>query len=325
MAQRPVIAITPGEPGGIGPELCVALSGADFAARLVLIGSRDLLQRAADRIACPLQLNDYGSASLEAGLECLDLPLIAVETPGQLNPANSPYVIDTIKRAVDGCKNGEFDAMVTGPVHKGVINDAGITFTGHTELLAQRTGAGEVVMMLAADQLRVALVTTHLPLRQVSEAITRSRVERTLRIVHHALVHKFGVGKPRVLVCGLNPHAGEGGHLGREEIEIIEPIIRELRQQGYDFVGPVPADSAFTPQQLDHADAVIAMYHDQGLPVLKHASFGRAINITLGLPIIRTSVDHGTALDIAGRGQADPGSLKAAIDCAIDLCARAAR
>jgi 4-hydroxythreonine-4-phosphate dehydrogenase len=324
MAKRPVIAITPGEPGGIGPELCAALDAAGHAARLVLIASRKLLEQAAVRVACPLQLKDYGSELLEPRLECLDVPLIAPAVPGQLNQANSPYVIDTINRALEGCNNGTFDALVTGPVHKGIINDAGIPFTGHTDYLAQCCKARGVVMMLTAGKLRVALVTTHLPLKRVSEAITRRRVEQTIRTVHRDLRLRFGLCQPTLLVCGLNPHAGEGGHLGREEIEIIEPVVRQLGQQGFDLLGPLPADSAFTRRHLEQADAVIAMYHDQGLPVLKHASFGHAVNITLGLPIIRTSVDHGTALDIAGSGKAESGSLEAAIDCAIELCDRVA-
>lgn len=324
MAKRPVIAITPGEPGGIGPELCVALDAAAHDAKLVLVASRKMLDQTAEHIGCNPQLKPFGSDPSDPGLECLDIPLRTAGIPGQLNAVNSRYVIETINQAVNGCIDGVFDALVTGPVHKGIINDAGIPFTGHTEYLANRTNTSEVVMMLAAGKLRVALVTTHLPLSRVSEAITPHRVEQTIRIVHHDLIQKFGLRRPRLLLCGLNPHAGEGGHLGCEEIEIIEPVVSELRDQGIDVVGPLPADSAFTHRHLGHADAVIAMYHDQGLPVLKHASFGHAVNITLGLPIIRTSVDHGTALDIAGSGKAEPGSLKAAIDCAIELSRAAA-
>jgi 4-hydroxythreonine-4-phosphate dehydrogenase len=320
MTRRPVIAITPGEPAGVGPELCAALEPTEHAAQLVLIASRDLLEQAADRKGHSSTFAEYRPGSAEAGLQVLDVPLAAAAVPGELNPANGRSVIETIDRGVDGCVSGAFDALVTAPVHKGIINDCGIPFTGHTEYLAQRTATEEVVMMLAAGDLRVALVTTHLPLSQVPAAINRKRLQQTIRIVDRDLRDKFRLSRPRLLVCGLNPHAGEGGHLGREEIEIIEPALNELRTQGFDLSGPLLADTAFTRRHLDQADAVIAMYHDQGLPTLKYAGFGRSINITLGLPIIRTSVDHGTALDIAGTGKADGGSLKAAIACAVELC-----
>jgi 4-hydroxythreonine-4-phosphate dehydrogenase len=245
---------------------------------------------------------------------------------GQLDAANAPYVMATLKRAVAGCLDGEFDALVTGPVHKGIINDAGIAFTGHTEFLAQLAGVEHVVMMLTASNLRVALATTHLPLNQVSAHITPALLREVLRILDRDLRERFGLAQPRILVCGLNPHAGESGHLGREEIEVIAPVIAELREGGLHLRGPLPADTAFTPRQLEDADAVLAMYHDQGLPVLKYAGFGEAVNVTLGLPFIRTSVDHGTALELAGSGRADPGSLLAATKLALTLIrARAAR
>ena len=238
--------------------------------------------------------------------------------PGRLDPANAGYVAETLMAACDGCLMGHFDAMVTGPVHKGVINDAGLPFSGHTEFLAERCGA-DPVMMLVAPGLRVALATTHLPLSRVSLSITQDALTRVLRALDRDLRTRFGIARPRILVCGLNPHAGEAGHLGREEIEVIEPTLAALRAAGIDLTGPIPADTAFVPPMLAKADAVLAMYHDQGLPVLKHLGFGRAVNVTLGLPIIRTSVDHGTALDLAGTGLGDTGSLEAAIACAEDM------
>jgi 4-hydroxythreonine-4-phosphate dehydrogenase len=238
---------------------------------------------------------------------------------GSLDPANSPYVIECLRRAVQGCRNHEFDALVTGPVHKGVINDAGIPFTGHTEFLAAESGTAQVVMMLAAPGLRVALATTHLPLAAVSRAITPAHLRGVLRILHADLRLKFGIPDPLILVCGLNPHAGEGGHLGREEIEVIEPVLATLRAEGIKLHGPVPADTAFIPASLAGVDAVLAMYHDQGLPVLKAHDFAHAINITLGLPFVRTSVDHGTALELAGSGRADPSSLRAAVEAALRM------
>jgi 4-hydroxythreonine-4-phosphate dehydrogenase len=307
----PTIAITTGEPAGIGPELCAALLAESWECRLVLIGDRSLLERAARRTlpdAC-----------------VLDVPLATPCAPGRLDPANARYVLTVLDRAVDGCLDGQFDAMVTAPVHKGVINDAGIPFTGHTEYLAQRTGAALPVMMLVGGGLRVALVTTHLPLAEVSKAVTAERLRDVLRILDTDLRGKFGVPEPRILVCGLNPHAGEGGHLGREELEVIEPTLRELRLEGLHLTGPIPADTAFLPERLASHDAVLAMFHDQGLPVLKHASFGHAVNVTLGLPILRTSVDHGTALDLAGTGRADAGSLRAAVRLARDLHAARTR
>ncbi len=241
---------------------------------------------------------------------------------GQLNSANSSYVLQTLMNAADGCINGDFDAMVTAPVHKGIINDAGIAFTGHTEFLAEHTGTKQVVMMLVGGGMRVALATTHLPLSAVSSAITRANLESTLRILHQDLVHRFAITNPRILVAGLNPHAGEDGYLGKEEITTITPVLEKLRAEGMNLIGPLPADTLFTPHHLAKADCVLAMYHDQGLPVLKHASFGGGVNVTLGLPIIRTSVDHGTALDLAGKGNIEIGSLLAAIQLAVELAER---
>jgi 4-hydroxythreonine-4-phosphate dehydrogenase len=305
-SSPPGIAVTTGEPAGIGPELCVDLLERDWDCRLVLVGDRALLERHATR-ALPAE-------------RVLHVPLAAPCTPGRLDPANAGYVLALLDAALDGCAAGRFDALVTAPVHKGVINDAGVPFTGHTEYLAERTGTPLPVMMLVGGGLRVALATTHLPLAAVSAAITAQRLEGVLRILDGDLRSRFGILAPAILVCGLNPHAGEGGHLGREEIEVIEPALGRLRAAGLRLTGPVPADTAFLPERLAGHDAVLAMYHDQGLPVLKHASFGHAVNVTLGLPIVRTSVDHGTALELAGSGRADPGSLHAAVQLAIDLC-----
>ncbi|MDZ4099524.1 MAG: 4-hydroxythreonine-4-phosphate dehydrogenase PdxA, partial [Methylophilaceae bacterium] len=248
-------------------------------------------------------------------------PVIA----GELNPANSQYVLNTLITATDGCSHSRFDAMVTAPVHKGVINQANIAFTGHTEFLAEHTHTPQVVMMLVGGGLRVALATTHLPLNQVSQAISKDSLETTIRILHQDLISKFGIPQPRILVAGLNPHAGESGYLGKEEIEVITPVLEKLSAEGMSLIGPLPADTLFTPHHLEHADCVLAMYHDQGLPVLKHASFGGGVNVTLGLPIIRTSVDHGTALDLAGKGNIEMGSLLAAIDLAIELVHQSAK
>ena len=251
-------------------------------------------------------------------LRVMPVALDAPAVPGRLDARNGPYVIATLAAACDGCLLGSYDALVTGPVHKGILNDAGVPFTGHTEFLAERCGAAPV-MLLTTPGLRVALATTHLPLSQVCAAIDRPLLTQVIEILHGALVRRFGIARPRILVCGLNPHAGEGGHLGREEIEIIQPVLADLRARGWDLVGPLPADTAFVPERLKDADAVLAMYHDQGLPVLKHLGFGQAVNVTLGLPIVRTSVDHGTALDLAGTGRADLGSLRCAIDVALQM------
>ena len=304
----PSIAVTSGEPAGIGPELCAALMSDPIEARLTVIGDRGLLERAAGR---PLP-----------GERILHVPLPAPSVPGRLDPLNARYVLALLDAGTDGCLAGRFDALVTAPVHKGVINDAGVPFTGHTEYLAERTGTRLPVMMLVGGGLRVALATTHLPLAEVSHAITAGLLTDVLTILDADLKAKFAIATPRILVCGLNPHAGEGGHLGREELDVIEPTLCRLQARGLRLTGPVPADTAFLPERLANHDAVLAMYHDQGLPVLKRAAFGAGVNVTLGLPIVRTSVDHGTALDLAGTGRADPGSLRAATQLAIELCTR---
>lgn len=319
----PVIAITAGEPAGIGPDLCILLAERKPAAQLVFIADRGLLAARAAMLGRRLALPDFDAATLRrkrsSGVSLLHHPIAEATMPGRLNANNSRYVLATLNSAVRGALNGDFAAIVTAPVHKGVINDAGVPFSGHTEFFAEKTHTEHVVMMLVGGGLRVALATTHLPLKDVAKAIQPKSLERTLRILHSDLRDRFGIVAPRILVAGLNPHAGESGHLGREEIEIIEPVLRQLRSQGLKLEGPLPADTLFTPKYLDRADAVLAMYHDQGLPVLKMKSFGHGVNITLGLPIIRTSVDHGTALDLAGTGQIDVGSMLAAIDLAIDL------
>ena len=315
------IALTPGEPAGIGPDLCIALAQSDLPCQLVAIASLDLLQERATRLELPLKLIEFnGDAPIEAHkagqLSIMPVDLIAPVSAGQLNAANSRYVLKTISKAAQGCMKGLFAAMVTAPVHKGVINDAGCAFTGHTEFITDITG-GNPVMMLTTPGLRVALVTIHLPLAEVSKAITHTRLRQVIRTLDHDLRTRFSINNPKILVCGLNPHAGENGYIGREEIDIIEPVLNGLRKQGINLEGPLPADTLFTPKYLDKADAVLAMYHDQGLPVLKHMGFGKAANITLGLPIIRTSVDHGTALDLAGTGAADSGSLRYALETAL--------
>ena len=331
LSQRPPrrIALTPGEPAGIGPDLCVMLAQQDHSDELVAIGDPDLLQRRADLLGLPLHLlpvrDDSEPMPQPAGTLRVE-PRARTRTtvvPGQLDPTNADYVLETLGLACDGCLHGRFAAMVTAPVHKGIINDAGLPFTGHTEFLAERCGASPV-MMLTAPGLRVALATTHLPLRAVADALTRERLERVIATLERDLRRHFGLPRPRLLVCGLNPHAGEGGHLGHEETEIITPVLEQFRRRGVDLRGPVPADTAFVPSQLEQADAVLAMYHDQGLPVLKHLGFGQAVNVTLGLPIIRTSVDHGTALDLAGSGRANVGSLQAALALATEMADHAA-
>ncbi|MBO6558211.1 MAG: 4-hydroxythreonine-4-phosphate dehydrogenase PdxA [Pseudomonadales bacterium] len=316
------LGITPGEPAGIGPDLCLA-SFEDIAdTRLIYFTDPALLQARAAELNLDIPFNTLDESGYQTGaMNIQPIKLSAPAQAGTLNPGNGAYVIETLEEAVQACEAGTIDAVVTGPVQKSVINDAGIPFTGHTEWLAERTNTSKVVMMLASGDLRVALATTHLPLSGVSAAITNSSLEETIRILHQDLIDKFGIGEPSILVCGLNPHAGENGHLGREEIEVIGPVLQKLRQESMDLIGPLPADTAFNPDKLTNIDAVLAMYHDQGLPVLKFASFGRAINITLGLPIIRTSVDHGTALDIAGTGKADTSSLVAAIEAASSLAA----
>ena len=320
------IAVTAGEPAGIGPELLVRLAQQAHAAQLVAIADPDLLLQAAAAIGLPLSLSEFDAAKPalrhRAGhLEVQTQSLARAVRFGHLDGANAPSVIAMLASAAAGAEEGRFDALVTAPVQKSILNDAGFAFSGHTEFFAERVGR-DVVMMLVADTLRVALATTHLPLRAVPDAIRADRLERTLCILHRDLRDKFAIDAPRILVLGLNPHAGEGGHLGREEIDVIIPVLERLRADGLNLRGPLPADTAFLPRELATCDAVLAMYHDQGLPVLKHAGFGHAVNITLGLPYIRTSVDHGTALDLAGRGVADPGSLFAATALAIDLVRR---
>ncbi|HEY0179001.1 MAG TPA: 4-hydroxythreonine-4-phosphate dehydrogenase PdxA [Dokdonella sp.] len=331
----PRIALTAGEPAGIGSELIAKLAASALPADLVAIADPDLLAAAARACGVALAIEPYdAAAAIDArapgALRVAPMSLQAPAAPGVLDPRNAGYVLATLARAADGAASGEFAAIVTAPVHKGVINDAGVPFSGHTEFFARRAGR-DVVMMLTAPaaaarggELRVALATTHLPLAAVPAAIRRADLVRTLRILYDDLIARFGVAAPRVAVLGLNPHAGEGGHLGREEIDEIAPAIAQLRAAGFDVQGPLPADTAFLPSQLERFDAVLAMYHDQGLPVLKHVGFGDAVNVTLGLPYVRTSVDHGTALDIAGRGVADAGSLFAAVRLALRLAQRAA-
>jgi len=330
------IALTPGEPSGIGPDLAIMLAQEARDYELVAIADPDLLSRRAALLGLPLELQAINLAQTpEAGdagtLRYQSISLAQPEQAGVLNPANAPYVLQTLDEAVRGCATGDYDALVTGPVHKGVINEAGIAFTGHTEYLAQNATDSpaddqqlQPVMMLATRKLRVALATTHLPLKDVSAAITTETLITKLAILDRFLRYNAGIRSPKILVCGLNPHAGENGALGDEEINIITPALNTLRDNGLDLVGPLPADTLFTPQYLDDADAVFAMYHDQGLPVLKYSGFGKAVNITLGLPFIRTSVDHGTALGLAGSGQANSSSLFEAIDMAIGLTATAA-
>ncbi len=313
------IAITAGEPAGIGPDLCVQLAQqADKSCERIVIADPVLLKDRAAQLGLPLTLTVFDPhraprASAAGELCVLPVSLAAPCVAGTLNPANAAYVLDTLRIAVRACQQGELDAMVTAPVHKGVINEAGTPFTGHTEFLAALCGQDLTVMMLATEGLRVALATTHLPLAKVAEAITADLLRDIIRILDADLRRRFGIASPVILVCGLNPHAGEGGHLGTEERDIIEPVLEEMRARGIHLLGPLPADTLFTEKYLAHADAVLSMYHDQGLPVLKYKGFGNASNITLGLPIIRTSVDHGTALDLAGTGKASMGSLQEAI------------
>lgn len=323
----PRIIITSGEPAGIGPDACVLLAQNDWPADLVVAGDAAVLAGTAAALQLPLHITPYaasapGIAHAAGTLRVLHVPTAVPVIAGTLDARNAAYVIETLDRACDGCTRGEFAAMVTAPVQKSTIMDAGFAFTGHTEYLAERTGAALPVMMLASGSLRVALVTTHLALKDVPRAITRERLLDTLRIVHGDLRRHFGFTAPRITVLGLNPHAGESGHLGREEIEVIEPVLLTLRAGGYDLRGPIPADTAFAPQFLGDADVVVAMYHDQGLPVIKQVGFGNAVNVTLGLPILRTSVDHGTALSLARTGRADVGSLRAALTLAIELATR---
>ena len=320
----PRLIVTAGEPAGIGPDLCAMLAQHDHPARLAVIGDPDTLQSRAHQPGLPLVLSIHSSDDelpphRSGHLQVVPVDIATPVTPGQLDPANAPHVTTMLATAVDDTLSGHYDALITAPVHKGIINDAGIPFSGHTEFFAERCSGVTPVMMLATPGLRVALATTHLPLRAVADAITGDVLEEVITILHRDLKTRFGLLRPRIFVCGLNPHAGEGGHLGREEVEIIAPTLERLRALGIDLYGPLPADTLFTPKYLDNADAVLAMYHDQGLPVLKHKGFGNAVNITLGLPVIRTSVDHGTALDLAGSGRIDSGSLNAAVQTAIDM------
>lgn len=323
------LAITPGEPAGIGPDLTVAIAQQEQPYELVAICDPELLHQRAKILGLPLNIklgsmttaiSEEESTLSKAGeITVIESPLKVPVTPGQLNTQNAAYVLNTLDLAIAGCLNGNLDAMITGPVQKSVINDAGIAFSGHTEYLADKTDTKQVVMMLATEGLRVTLATTHLPLRDVADSITPTLLKDVLGIVHHDLTTVFGIRNPKILVCGLNPHAGEGGHLGTEELTIIEPTLDQLRSQGMSLEGPLPADTLFTPKYLQQADAVLAMYHDQGLPVLKYKGFGNAVNVTLGLPIIRTSVDHGTALDLAASGQASPSSMATALEYAANM------
>ncbi|HKE41340.1 MAG TPA: 4-hydroxythreonine-4-phosphate dehydrogenase PdxA [Casimicrobiaceae bacterium] len=334
MRPTPLIAVTAGEPAGIGPDLCLRLAERNWNARLVLLGDIELFRERARRLGAGVRLVPYvaNRTAASGAIEVMHFPLSVPAVAGQPDPANARNVLAILEAAASGCMRGEFAAMVTAPVHKSIINAAGVPFTGHTEFLAQRTGAANVVMMLAGRTaqgwLRVALATTHLPLSAVPEAITQDGLERTLRTVAQELVAKFGIAAPRIAVCGLNPHAGEGGYLGREEIDLIDPVVAMVRNEGVDVTGPLPADTAFVPATAQRFDCIVAMYHDQGLPALKQASFGHGVNITLGLPIVRTSVDHGTALDLAADGaaarNADPGSMFSAMELAIELAGRRA-
>jgi len=325
MNKRLRLALTTGEPAGIGPDLSLILaSQTHWAEDIIALGDIEMLRARARLLNLPIRLRAYAPGQDQepcqrGELFVLHIPCAAPVTPGSLDSQNSAYVLELLKRATAGCESGEFAAMITAPLHKGIINESGVPFTGHTEYLAELTKTPMPVMLLAAGNLRVALATTHLPLNKVSAAITAPLLRSVLKILDHDLRTKFGLKQPRILVCGLNPHAGEGGYLGMEEIDVIIPTIRQLQQQGLHLTGPLPADTLFTPRHLQQADAVLAMYHDQGLPVLKYAGFGKAVNVTLGLPIIRTSVDHGTAIDLAGTGKAESGSLQAAIQMAIGL------
>jgi len=316
------LALTPGEPSGVGPDILISLVQKGCDHELIAYSDPQLMQQRAAQLGLNLTLREPGATALPLApgeLAIVPVALAQPTIPGQLNKANAPYVLACLDAAIDACKTNYCQAMVTGPVQKSIINDAGFAFSGHTEYLADKTSTPIVVMMLATTELRVALATTHLPLRDVAESITQSSLRQVIEILIGDLKNKFGIIDPAILVCGLNPHAGENGHFGREEIDVIEPVLEQFRQQDINLIGPLPADTLFTPKYLDNADAVLAMYHDQGLPVLKYQGFGRAANITLGLPIIRTSVDHGTALDLAGSGSADQGSLHTAIQVAVDM------
>lgn len=318
------LAVTPGEPSGIGPDILLQHIQRDGAHQLVAFADSDVLSERAEQLGLPLKIRQFDPDAPATRLPVSHLTLSPVTTgarviPGKLNSDNAAYVLNCLDAALEACQSGRCDGLVTGPVQKSVINDAGIAFSGHTEYLAEKTGTSTVVMMLATETMRVALATTHIPLREVADAINQQLLQKIIQILNRDLIEKFAISNPKILICGLNPHAGEGGHLGREEIEVISPVINDLQNRGLDLLGPLPADTLFTAKYLDNADAVLAMYHDQGLPVLKHAGFGNAANITLGLPIIRTSVDHGTALDLAATGSADQSSFNTAIKVAAQM------
>lgn len=321
--RRPVLAVTVGDPAGIGPDICLSLRAREFSADIVLLGDVDVLAARARVLGLDPPEAGYPASSATPGrMRVLHVPVVHPVVPGRLDPRNADHVLALLDRALSGCRSGEFAGMVTAPVNKAVLNDAGHGFSGHTEYLAERSGCPLPVMMLVGGRMRVALVTTHLPLSEVPKAITRERVRETLRVLSGGLARHFGLARPRILVAGLNPHAGDGGHIGREDVEQVAPAILDARDEGMLAEGPLPADTLFHPRMLEGVDAVLAMYHDQGLPVLKHASFGQGVNVTLGLPFIRTSVDHGTAAELAASGRADPGSLIAAVELALAMAAR---
>jgi 4-hydroxythreonine-4-phosphate dehydrogenase len=325
-SEVPRIALTCGEPAGIGPELCLAVARETFPCELVCLCDIELLRERAERIGSQVQLRHYDPGTraqhTPGTLTVYHHALAVPSIPGRLDVRNAPFVLQILDRAIDGALAQEFDAIVTAPVHKGLINDAGTPFTGHTEYLAQRTHTARVVMLLATGTLRVALATTHLPLKDVSAALNIELICEVLEILHRDLTRRWGLASPRIAVCGLNPHAGEGGHLGDEEARVIAPAIERMRTRGIEASGPLPADTVFVPHILANFDAVLAMYHDQGLPIVKHVGFESAVNVTLGLPIVRTSVDHGTALELAGSGRANHGSFTAAVHVALHLAAR---
>ena len=316
------LALTPGEPAGVGPDLLIELAQQQPQQQLIAFADPEMLLQRAHHLKLPLKLvapDPLSPGSATGELAIVPVSLAETAVPGLLNIANAPYVLKCLDEAIKACQSDYCQGMVTGPIHKSIISDSGVSFSGHTEYLARKTNTDTVVMMLATEELRVALVTTHLPLKDVSQAINQELLTSVINILHHDLKIKFGIDNPRILVSGLNPHAGESGHLGYEEIDVIEPVLERLRKSGMHLTGPLPADTLFTPKYLKTADAILAMYHDQGLPVLKYHGFGRSANITLGLPIIRTSVDHGTAIDIAGTGRADSGSLRTAINVATQM------
>lgn len=318
------IAVTPGEPAGIGPDLVLAIAQQDWPVEIVIVACADLMKARAQQLGIDITLVEYDENQPAKPQKAGTLTILPIATEqevvaGQLNPSNGAYVVETLRIASERNMSGEFDAVVTGPVHKGLINQAGIAFSGHTEYFAHQANCSDVVMMLATPGLRVALVTTHIPLAYVSKAVTHERLQKVTRILHSDLKNKFGISAPTIYACGINPHAGEDGHLGREEIEVMNPAFTELRNEGINIIGPLPADTIFQEKYLEDADAILTMYHDQGLPVLKYKGFGSSVNITLGLPFIRTSVDHGTALELAGSNQADAGSFMEAMKTAIDL------